>query len=204
MDLKDQQSPRSPTVSNQDPPPAYEEAQPYPAPALAPKTLPTANSIEQHSSNSLFSHLAARPRTNQPKIVVECWRPEKPLRFFGPDPKRVKCRCGKHVDTTTHDKQHNLGTVLCTCGYLVESTGYSYRPTTARWAHCSCGRAVDTESTVRLYHKYSSTLTRYEYTLPAGSGRCTCGKTVRSDGTVKTEHPNSCCRVLSRTPTKPC
>ena len=61
--------------------------------------------------------------------VIDITRPEKPVRILiGPiDASNVRCHCGRRNDTTRIEAGLPEGTVRCTCGYLVDSTGCARR-----------------------------------------------------------------------------
>ena len=108
-----------------DQPPSYEEATQSP-------TTPT-----------LLRSILKRGKQSQPEIVFR--KQAAPLQFYTPDPKHIKCRCGKHVDTTKRSPHLVAGTVKCSCGYVVSSTGYACHPSQcssvipASARKCSCG-----------------------------------------------------------------
>lgn len=135
---------------------------------------PPYTAIEPTERNNFFASITSRLRSNSKTTSREesprFGRPGKQLQFFLPDPARIKCRCGQHVDTTSNQS----GRVICYCGYTVTSSGASF-PT--RLPHppvheyetprCSCGTALpDLDGSV----------------LP---WECTCGAHFLSSDTVK-------------------
>jgi hypothetical protein len=77
------------------------------------------------------------------------FRPAKNLELVLPNPEHVKCRCGKHVDTTRFYNSLPKGHARCRCGYIVSSTGYACHPeqfyasnSRRNQFKCSCGADV--------------------------------------------------------------
>ena len=111
----------------EDAPPSYEEAQAFQAP-LDEAGFPPSDIADRARSRDLLSRvrrILAAPKTESHDKAPKYWQPTEQLQFITPDPKRIRCRCGRRVDTTRQQEGLEPGSVRCKCGYIVESTGYS-------------------------------------------------------------------------------
>ena len=144
---------------------------------------------------------------NDSRVKVSAWKQDKPLQYYLPDPKHVKCRCGKHVDTTNRSRHLPEGETRCTCGYIVSSTGQSHHESHVKdvdsgisdtcgcgeqlrdfmdyhlWYTCKCGAIFYPDGSVRRicpYHQTSSD--------DARNVQCKCGKHVDTTAIWKVQH----------------
>lgn len=114
-----------------------------------------------------------RPSSNKIEASTSFRLQGFPLQYYLPDPKRVKCRCGKHVDTTKRSLYLAAERAECICGYIVRSTGYAWIPSQCnsllpvRPRKCGCGEALP-DDIMRL-----------------PTFRCRCEAQFQSDGSVK-------------------
>ena len=176
-----------------DPPPAYEEAQ------YSIDNPQTSNDDDRSSLNQL---LAAGPYEKHANVAgYSISRHSKPLTLRWPDPKEIRCCCGRYNDTTKTMIGFPNGTVLCQCGYKVNYRGYSeYFPTqiicvgpkckrliklrlTARYV-CACGIGYCPDGSVRL--------PKQDWKLDPTNVRCLCGAYCNTIRRCTVAHKDSC------------
>ena len=110
-------------------------------------------------------------RLDRPKVHFGL--PGKPLLLFTPNPERIKCQCGRHVDTTRRNFLLPKDKARCACGYIVTSSGYSSHPSQCRdisegsGKECSCGTSL------------------MEHVCKENTFVCTCGAVFSSDRSVR-------------------
>ncbi|EME89649.1 uncharacterized protein MYCFIDRAFT_171067 [Pseudocercospora fijiensis CIRAD86] len=105
-------------------PPSYEEAveSPY---ALLVQPVEDSETLEL-LINATSSSMPQSGTFSRWKSIARTPTPTKPLQLVPLDPKAIKCRCGKHNDTTQSSPGFPQGCVRCTCKYLVFSDGSSH------------------------------------------------------------------------------
>ena len=167
-----------------------------------PQELPPSYDEAVQSTSSGFGNFFRRyagrnSRANDTRVEISTWKHEKPLQYYLPDPKYVKCHCGKHVDTTKRSWYLPAGNTRCACGYVVSSTGYSCHASQYKglaldaskkcgcgeplpelrdcrsWYTCKCGAIFSSDGSARRvcpYHQTSSD--------DARNVQCKCGRHV--------------------------
>lgn len=145
-----------------DPPPSYKEAQQHLEATPIP-TVPESSSRERRRHRNLFAFA-----TSSKSPTAEFKPPEKPIQFLPPDPTRIKCCCGRHVDTTDTSQSFPIGWVRCKkCRYYVHSSGCArhdppWKPCpresctgtvslpTMKATACKCGVILELDGSFRL------------------------------------------------------
>ena len=113
------------------------------------------------------------------KTTLSFWKHKQPLQYYPPDPRSIKCRCGRHVNTTHPSTSLPPGHARCICGYIVSSTGYACPPSHLNIPasapddikKCGCGEPLP-----------ESRCSQCAYI-------CKCGASFNADGTVMRRCP---------------
>lgn len=105
----------------QDPPPPYEAAEE--STTLQPGRWNTLTASARGVYKSLTS---TRPK--HAGLDIRCQ--QAPLQVLPPDPRSIRCCCGRYVDTTTNNQHLGVpgGRIRCWCGHLVSSDGAAHHP----------------------------------------------------------------------------